>query len=65
MHAKLYQHRKDPIKKRHNTDLKICVNCGNTEIQEYEFGISCELCGESFYFGKIESEEVDDNGTNM
>ena len=38
--------------------LKICINCGNTEVQEYEFGISCELCGTSFYFGKIDSKEV-------
>jgi ribosomal protein L37AE/L43A len=38
--------------------LKICVACGNTQVEEYEFGISCELCGTSFYFGRIIDEEV-------
>ena len=33
--------------------LKICVACGNTQIEEYEFGLSCERCGTSFYFGRI------------
>ncbi|HSG73598.1 MAG TPA: hypothetical protein VLA01_00160 [Nitrosopumilaceae archaeon] len=38
--------------------LKICVACGNTQVEEYEFGISCELCGTAFYFGRIIDEEV-------
>ena len=38
--------------------LRICVACGNTQVEEYEFGISCEQCGTSFYFGKVHSEEV-------
>lgn len=50
--------KKSGIKKQYiSRQLKICVNCGNTEVQEYEFGISCDLCGTSFYFGKIPSEE--------
>ena len=65
MKAKYYQQRKNPIKKRLARHLKICVNCGNTEVQEYEFGISCEICGLTFYFDKIHSEEVNDNGTNL
>ena len=38
--------------------LRICVACGNTQVEEYEFGISCERCGTSFYFGRIYHEEV-------
>lgn len=33
--------------------LKICVACGNMQVDEYEFGISCEQCGTSFYFGQV------------
>ena len=33
--------------------LRICVACGNTQVEEYEFGISCEHCGTSFYFGRL------------
>ncbi len=36
--------------------LKICVACGNTQVEEYEFGISCEHCGTSFYFGRNDLE---------
>ena len=43
--------------------LRICVACGNPHIEEYEFGISCELCGTSFYFGRVKSK--DKNGTNV
>ena len=51
--------KKKPVEKQYiSKQLKICVNCGNTQVQEYEFGISCELCGTSFYFGKIYSKEV-------
>ena len=50
--------KKNGVKKQYiSRQLKICVNCGNTEVQEYEFGISCELCGTSFYFGKFPSED--------
>ena len=38
--------------------LRICVACGNIYVEEYEFGISCERCGTSFYFGNIHHEEV-------
>ena len=38
--------------------LKICIACGNTQVEEYEFGISCERCGTSFYFGRVHHEEV-------
>ena len=43
----------EPIVSR---QLKICIACGNTEVQEYEFGISCEICGTSFYFGRVFTE---------
>lgn len=36
--------------------LRICVACGNKEVEEYEFGISCERCGTSFYFGRGHEE---------
>jgi ribosomal protein L37AE/L43A len=50
--------KKNGIKKQYiSWHLKICVNCGNTKVQVYEFGISCELCGTSFYFGKYPPEE--------
>ena len=32
--------------------IRICIACGNSQVDEYEFGISCERCGTSFYFGK-------------
>ena len=38
--------------------IKICVACGNMDIEEYEFGLSCERCGTSFYFGRVYHEEV-------
>lgn len=38
--------------------LRICVACGNTQVEEYEFGISCERCGTSFYFGRVYHGEV-------
>ena len=38
--------------------LKICIACGNSDVQEYEFGISCEICGTSFYFGRIFPKEM-------
>ena len=25
--------------------LKICIECGQSKIESYEFGISCEICG--------------------
>lgn len=28
-----------------NKDIKICINCGNSEIDSHEYGISCEDCG--------------------
>lgn len=28
-----------------NNDIKICINCGNSKIDSYEFAISCEDCG--------------------
>lgn len=37
--------------------IRICVACGNTKVEEYEFGISCEVCGTSFYFGRIYQTE--------
>ncbi len=37
--------------------LRICIACGNTQVDEYEFGISCELCGTSFYFGRVGLKE--------
>jgi ribosomal protein L37AE/L43A len=64
MQAKYYPQKRNLSKKAHR-HLKICVNCGNTEVEEYEFGISCELCGTSFYFGKTNFEEVNENGTNL
>lgn len=54
MQAKYFLQRKNPTKKRYNKHLKICLNCGNTEVQEYESEISCEPCGSSYYFGKID-----------
>ena len=33
--------------------VRICISCGNPNVEEYEFGISCERCGSSFYFEKI------------
>lgn len=65
MQAKYYLQKKKPDKKIHNRYLKICVNCGNTEVEKYEFGISCELCGASFYFGITNSEEGKGNGQNL
>lgn len=28
-----------------NSNIKICIICGNDNIESFEFGISCEECG--------------------
>lgn len=50
--------KKDRISGPISRQLRICVACGNSQVQEYEFGLSCELCGTSFYFGKVNNLEV-------
>ena len=32
--------------------MKICIACGSTHVQEYNLGISCNTCGTCFYFGR-------------
>ena len=43
MEQKLIQ--KNSELKIKNKDIKICINCGNSKIDSYEYGISCEDCG--------------------
>jgi ribosomal protein S27E len=59
MQAISNSHKKNEVKKQYiSRQLKICVNCGNAQVQEYEFGISCELCGTSFYFGRVYHDDM-------
>ena len=33
-----------------NSRLKICLECGHSNLDVFEFGISCEFCGSLFVF---------------
>lgn len=33
--------------------LKICVECGQSNVENYEFGISCENCGTLVIFDPL------------
>ena len=33
--------------------LRICVECGQTNVENYEFGISCENCGTLLIFDPL------------
>ena len=42
-------------KDKHTVDsrIRICINCGNVNIDFYEHGVSCETCGADLYFGRL------------
>lgn len=33
--------------------LKICIECGHSGVDNYEFGISCENCGTLFLYNPL------------
>jgi len=46
-----------------NSGIKICVQCGNLLVDNYEFGLSCENCGSFFVFDwkKMNKKELRKN----
>lgn len=52
MQASVLQ-KKNTGKEKYGVDsrIRICINCGNINVDLYEFGMSCESCGISLYFG--------------
>ena len=44
MKQELIQKNKSELKIK-NKDVKICIICGNSNVDLHEFGISCENCG--------------------
>ena len=41
----ILQEKKDDLLIVKNVDIRICIICGNDQIESYEFGLSCEECG--------------------
>jgi len=39
-----------------NCNLKICIECGYSHIEQYEFGLSCENCGALLLFNQFKSK---------
>ncbi len=44
---------KEKEKDHVDSRIRICVTCGSTVVDVYEYGISCEKCGTSVYFGRF------------
>ena len=43
---------------RINCKLQICVECGHTNLDKFEFGLSCEFCGTLFVFSEKRNSTV-------
>ena len=41
-----------------NSKLKICIECGHSNVDSYEFGISCENCGSLFVFSPLKNQKI-------